>query len=81
MCVPHVADVTHVPYKDVLHKDVPDNDVPHKDVSQKDDDEDEDEDDVGDECTTCGSCFAPEGRGWTGLQHITAGWGMVEKEI
>ena len=31
--------------------------------------EDEDEDEVVDVLTTCASCFAPEGRGWTGLPY------------
>ena len=30
---------------------------------------DGDEDEVVDVCTTCASCFAPEGRGWTGLPY------------
>ena len=40
---------------------------------------DEDEVEQGDVCTTCASCFAPEGRGWTGLPYKPDGEWMRKK--
>jgi len=76
MCVPHVVNVPHslcdtrrmrmrqeICVPQLVH-------ILHRD---------EDEDEAGDVCTTCASCFAPEGRGWTGLPYKPNGEWMRRK--